>query len=1013
MKTTQALNFVPLLVCAALVACQAQTGPLTPPSARPAASIPPASVRLPKAGETPLAAEIRRVGDQDRLTLNLHGLGFKTQAFDILQLRYIRLTVQGPGIEGEIQGALVDLNDPSPVITLDGIPPGVNRIVTAQFYDDAQNPLSVAVAAGFYTSGSGGSLSLQLRRRFLPLAEILKGLLISRPDLVPKLNLDQLQAALDQRLFPGGVVGPVFATDPSLLKTDLMTAALIGANGNLANLGTPLTDSSYVKTTASFEITGIAGLVPGDRVLVRVGDPTSPLVESAGGTVSIDNILPGDWPITITLPYDDYYRVNPGGTHPALVQLQTTQNFTAGGSVSFSNLALDYAPPQIENVSTSRGPRGTEIVISGAHFHPRPEANAVIFENTSTSSQTPAEITENTPFELKLRVPEVPLSGDYLIKLNVGGQFAADQAFTVQNVIHVASDGDALADGSDWDQATTLQHALQNIGNGDQIWLKQGVYHPDAGDRTVSFVIDKSIDLIGGFAGDELSLLDRQPALHPVYLSGDLLDNENLITPASPAAVDLSPTGALRSDNSYHVVQVKTPLNAATTEASLQDLTIVGGNASDAQGSNTTYDPPGCDPDNIPPDDYCDVTEEPGPYQNGGGIDNAATLTLKHVTLRFNSAIGNGGAVSSADGELWTGVDAGNTSDDAPSFPVLAEYNRALGNGGAIYAKGTAKLFNTTLQQNQAAKGGGLATVSGNDFSFSDFRRLQILNNRASLDGGGIYSSSRFNLFHSVVSNNQAGRDGGGLLSLPYTNSEGSNELQQNVFEANQAVRNGGGVNAQSGLEFWRNILSTNVAGAQGGGLYRSATGTLNDGKFNVLVQNQAQQGGGLYLNYQNPWSASRLSNWTFYQNQAPAGSGIYYFGTNASGNADLQLRNMLFFNDVLTRGADASLILDHCLSNGTEAALATSDGSFIRPLLDSATLGGNLFSTDPQFSNAANPAGTDGWGKGDEGLRPLPGSPADGNGVYVAPNSGDQDPGGAAQLPANSSAIGAYVVTP
>lgn len=932
-------------LCLSLSACQSV--PLTgqPSSSAPlTAAQKPAPVapqrEISKQAESSLDARVISDGKQDSLIFRLAPqAGFRTQAFDTNQLRYIRLWVKGPGIDGQISGPLVDLLDPSPQITLSNIPPGPNRIVTAQYYDAAQNPLTIGVAKGFYSSGGAPvNLNLQLRRRFLPLAEIVESYFSGNMAMAQTLDLNALQAALDQRLFPGGVPGPTFATDPALLRTDQLASALLAGSGAVSSVN--FLDPTYVKTTGSFEITAITGLAPGDKVKVRVGDPTSPLVEG-NGTITVNNVLPGSWPVTITLPTGVSYTVDTGTTSAEIQTLKGDFDFTAGGMTSVSSLGLDYPTPEISQMSISQGPRGADLTIEGSHFHTRADANTINFVYTVDSSQTPATVISATENRLVLKVPAVVNSGNYNLQLSIGNKFAYDQNFQILRVWHVAVDGNPTANGADWAQVTTLNNALANAGSGDEIWLKAGTYKPAASDRSASFAINTSISLLGGFAGTELSATDRNPVTNKVYLSGDLAGNENL--EAQTGAIDLNPAAAQRSDNSYHVVSIENSSGdpfGSSTDVVLDGLNIVGGNASDPTPAQVD---PDCD----------DCPEAPPPDGVGGGILNFAGVTLRQVNLRYNSAAVDGaGLYYSAfgfSGDLNFGKHRFDSGE--PLRPCLVEYNRAEGKGGGVYINGPSTLQATTFRHNQALNGGGLAVA-----------------------GSG---------------------------------PEGSAEVYGNVFEANQAGQDGGGLYAVSNLENFRNIYTANTAGGKGGGLYFVARSQLGGGKFNVFAGNSAQFGGGMYLQMLSNYGGNTLSNWTFFQNQASQkGSGIYFA---SDGGQNLRLQNFLIQTDGLTRASNVSFIFENSLFSGAQAALVTDDGSFAQPALSLA--GTNLFNTDPQFSDSANPSGGDGWGTGVEGLRPLSTSPAKGAAVYINVNTGDLDAGGTPRIGGNPTDIGAYVI--
>ena len=84
-----------------------------------------------------------------------------------------------------------------------------------------------------------------------------------------------------------------------------------------------------------------------------------------------------------------------------------------------------------------------------------------------------------------------------LMALGVGHVYAAGE-------IHVTTSGAGSMDGSDWDNATTLQDALQNrAGDGDEIWVASGVYTPGV-NITDTFSLPPGVAVYGGFAATEI-----------------------------------------------------------------------------------------------------------------------------------------------------------------------------------------------------------------------------------------------------------------------------------------------------------------------------------------------------------------------------------------------------------------------------------------------------------------------------------------------------------------------------
>ena len=168
--------------------------------------------------------------------------------------------------------------------------------------------------------------------------------------------------------------------------------------------------------------------------------------------------------------------------------------------------------------------------------------------------------------------------------------------------LFVDADAPTGGDGLAWDSAyADLQAALDDaetrnantIGENDvdSIWIAEGVYRPSAelepGDaRSATFSLVDGVTLLGGFAGTEAALGEREISAHATALSGDV--------------------GMLgdSSDNAYTVVYCH-----ADVEAALDGVSITAGNAG---GSSSSSNPE---------------------RSHGGGIYNKGTLTVANSTL--------------------------------------------------------------------------------------------------------------------------------------------------------------------------------------------------------------------------------------------------------------------------------------------------------------------------------------------------------------------------------------------
>jgi hypothetical protein len=149
----------------------------------------------------------------------------------------------------------------------------------------------------------------------------------------------------------------------------------------------------------------------------------------------------------------------------------------------------------------------------------------------------------------------------------------------------------------------------------------------------------------------------------------------------------------------------------------------------------------------------------------GGGIQNAGTLVLRHVTMSGNRAT-NGGAVSNSaagtatifrsllNANSTTGVGGGgfiNLGTITVSGTVLSG-NTAPINGGGVNTQpgGTTRLIQTTVDHNTSGGlGGGIANLGTTSLD-----RTLVTANRGSAGGGIATGNTNVTLVRSIVRNN-------------------------------------------------------------------------------------------------------------------------------------------------------------------------------------------------------------------------------------------------------------------
>ncbi|MFG0291639.1 MAG: choice-of-anchor Q domain-containing protein [Phycisphaerales bacterium JB050] len=102
--------------------------------------------------------------------------------------------------------------------------------------------------------------------------------------------------------------------------------------------------------------------------------------------------------------------------------------------------------------------------------------------------------------------------------------------------LYVDIDAAPGGDGSSWANAMTNPAEALAIAAGRigpvEIWVAEGAYPAPVSDTNVgAFQIVENATLLGGFAGDEVSADQRDPAEHLTVLTGDVLGNDDLSDP--------------------------------------------------------------------------------------------------------------------------------------------------------------------------------------------------------------------------------------------------------------------------------------------------------------------------------------------------------------------------------------------------------------------------------------------------------------------------------------------------
>ncbi len=302
-------------------------------------------------------------------------------------------------------------------------------------------------------------------------------------------------------------------------------------------------------------------------------------------------------------------------------------------------------------------------------------------------------------------------------------------------VLFAIPDGSESADCQSWSTACSLQRAITQASDGNEIWVKKGMHYPGYS-QVDTFALKSGVSILGGFNGSEDDREQRDWVANLTTLSGDVDRNDI-------NAVDNHPSGNASpstNTNALHVVTADQFVERAT----LDGFTITGGDA------------------------YSDT---------GAGMHNSysTNLTLRNINFVDNHADQPGGGLFN-DG----------------SSPVLTNVRfiaNTASTGGGIYntASSHPALTDVVFYDNRANSGGAMANWASDPV----LTNVTFVQNQATNFGGAIYNNTSDPVLRNVTfSANTAGSAGGGAIF----NSGSSGEITNATFHANTTTGDGGGL---------------------------------------------------------------------------------------------------------------------------------------------------------------------------------------------------------------------------
>lgn len=470
-------------------------------------------------------------------------------------------------------------------------------------------------------------------------------------------------------------------------------------------------------------------------------------------------------------------------------------------------------------------------------------------------------------------------------------------------VIYVDANAALGGDGATWGTAYKyLQDAFYKpASSGDEIWVAEGTYKPDQdeggnvtpGDRNATFELKNGVSVYGGFPIGGGTWESRDPNQYETILSGDLSGDDG-------------PDFVNNSENSYHVIMV----SATSSTATLDGLTISGGNASDDFNING--------------------------WGSGVYVNSSGKLLVENCRFVNNSSAW-GGAVLLED---MSNVDIVNTN--FASNRVTATGNSS--GGGALYLyKTNSRIINCTFTNNKSLTSAGLGGAVFLDEDSSSLNNCRFVDNNAPGKGGAIWCNECKLIWCTFIGNSSAQGGGAyfnGYTDDPFVTPESYPTVINNTFVGNTAGSGGGGaIHSYSATR--PTLINCEFAGnyTEGDG------GAINVYCYNPTVTN-------IYF---------KITNCSFSGNKAEGSGGAYAIYSDDI--AETTITNTILWGNLDTNGSGES-------SQVTGGTLFVSSSCIQDDNPNDANIpfGGalnNNIDDNPNFVRDPNDGG-DGWGVGD-----------------------------------------------
>ena len=378
--------------------------------------------------------------------------------------------------------------------------------------------------------------------------------------------------------------------------------------------------------------------------------------------------------------------------------------------------------------------------------------------------------------------------------------FIVGAAFS--KTIYVNDNATGNNDGTSWEDAyTNFSEAIESAQSGDELWVAAGIYYPtsqpnypvgSSDPKFNHFTLKNGVKILGGFAGDETSIAQRDLTANKSVLSGDIDKNDDV--EGEGYVSDYTKVNGKNSLKLFYFPEGSTIDTTAVLDGFVLTAAVAGNDVS-PYNSGAAFYCKGASPKIV----NCDFYGNYAKYYAGAIFLDNSSMVLENCNFEGNKAEAHAGAFYYENSEVslrncdfinnrarYGGALSASNNESVSEFENCTfENNSAWNNAGVLTTVTSPNVFkNCSFINNEAPWGGALVlyTESSSEIInciFEGNRTVPSAHPDVGEHGGAIYAAykSKVNIYNSAFRGNEAYVNGGAIFSLDTADIKAYNTL--------------------------------------------------------------------------------------------------------------------------------------------------------------------------------------------------------------------------------------------